>query len=203
MKVKHNAKNRREEIATQRKHQFEKLRAEQTMHRTVAHKTPSVKKPHAESKEDDETLDTRLFLDCIEHMNVEISNDEPPATHSSKSHHPKFIQTANLEAGMPSVEEALQRMDDFFMEMKTNHIKLLKLIHGYGSTGRGGKIREEVRKKLNTLKDRHIIAEYLPGEDFNPFDEKSRRILEVFDESVHDPDFGQYNQGITLVVMNW
>lgn len=203
MKVKRTAKDRREEIATQRKHQFEKLRAEQTMHRTVAHKTPSVKKPHAESKEDDETLDTRLFLDYIEHMNVEISNDETPTTHSSKSHHPEFIQTANLEAGMPSVEEALQRLDGFFMEMNANHIKLLKLIHGYGSTGRGGKIREEVRKKLNTLKDRHIIAEYLPGEDFNPFNEKSRRILEVFVESVHDPDYGQYNPGITLVVMNW
>lgn len=36
-------------------------------------------------------------------------------------------------------------------EMKVSRVKVLKLIHGYDSTGRGGKIRIGIRNELATM----------------------------------------------------
>lgn len=39
---------------------------------------------------------------------------------------------------MPLVDEAVRRMHMGIQEMKVSRVKVVKLIHGYGSTGRGG-----------------------------------------------------------------
>ena len=43
----------------------------------------------------------------------------------------------------------------------------VKLIHGYGSSGKGGKIRLEVRAYLERQKARGKIRDYIPGERFS------------------------------------
>ena len=60
---------------------------------------------------------------------------------------------------MPLVEEALGRMRIGLQEMRVSRAKAVKLIHGYGSTGRGGKIRDAVRDELAVMKRRKIISD--------------------------------------------
>ncbi len=62
-------------------------------------------------------------------------------------------------------------------EMKVSRVKVLKLIHGYDSTGRGGKIRIGIRNELATMQRRGLIKDYIPGEEFGPNPSAVKRIL--------------------------
>lgn len=74
-------------------------------------------------------------------------------------------------------------------------IRVLKVIHGYGSTGRGGATRETVRNwgYLNRGRIRRIIH----GEDYSLTDGVTVELRrEVGDYP--DPDLGAQNGGITV-----
>ena len=60
--------------------------------------------------------------------------------------------TLDLEAGMPLVEHALKRMHFQMDTHRKTGVTVIKLIHGYGSSGTGGKIRIAVRKELAAMK---------------------------------------------------
>ena len=64
----------------------------------------------------------------------------------------------------------------------------VKLIHGYGSSGKGGKIRLELRAYLERQKQRGKIRDYIPGERFSIFDEATRRAFAHCDELRRDRD---------------
>ena len=63
------------------------------------------------------------------------------------------MKTVNLKSDMPSVQEALQRLDREIAVARQQKITLVKLVHGYGSTGAGGDIRIAVQKRLRELAD--------------------------------------------------
>ena len=77
----------------------------------------------------------------------------------------------------------------------------VKLIHGYGSTGRGGKIRVEVRTYLERQKQRGRIRDFIPGERFSIFDEATRRAFGVCDGLRRDSDLDAANNGVTFVIL--
>ena len=102
---------------------------------------------------------------------------------------------------MPIVEEAIRRMSMGIQEMRVSGIRAVKLIHGYGSTGTGGKIRIGIRQELSTMKKRKLIRDFIPGENFGPFDETSRKMTERNRAIARDPDYGRSNHGITIVMI--
>jgi len=65
---------------------------------------------------------------------------------------PSFrMKTVNLEEGMPEVRQALSRLDSELARARKEGCELVKLIHGYGSTGAGGEIRIAVQKRLREM----------------------------------------------------
>lgn len=111
------------------------------------------------------------------------------------------ILTVNLETGMPTVETAKSRMSAALRTAKAQRMTVLKLIHGYGSTGKGGRIRTGVRRELAALKQSGKIKEFVPGEEFSPFDERARRALVACPQLSRDRDYTRCNQGITVVIL--
>lgn len=77
----------------------------------------------------------------------------------------------------------------------------MKLIHGYGSSGKGGKIRLELRAYLERQKQRGKIRDYIPGERFSIFDEATRRAFAHCDELRRDRDLEASNNGMTVVIL--
>jgi hypothetical protein len=73
----------------------------------------------------------------------------------------------NLEAGGPTAEEALERLTVHVRGASEAGIRALIVIHGYGSSGAGGKIKWLVRDALenNFFSDR--VDEYYFGEDLS------------------------------------
>lgn len=145
--------------------------------------------------------ETREFLEYLERYKGPVQKDEGPFSAKRKNKAGSAIGKLNLEDGMPFVEEAVQRLTIGLQEMKVSGIRVVKLIHGYGSTGRGGKICAGVRKKLSDMKHKKLIREFIPGEDFGPMDAASRKLAEQDPKIPRDPDYGRLNHGITIVVL--
>ncbi len=107
----------------------------------------------------------------------------------------------NLEEGRPTVNVGLLRLDHALAEARTDRVPLLKLIHGYGSSGVGGELREQVWKALDALQRSGRIAAYIPGEDFRESNQASWELVKRNKAIRNDRDFGRGNRGITLVVL--
>lgn len=102
---------------------------------------------------------------------------------------------------MPTVAQALSRLQLELRLAKRQGVCVLKIIHGFGSTGRGGKIRIAVRKELEAMQKRGHIAFFVPGEKLTIFEEDTRRLLQLCPAFRKDHDIDRYNNGITAVVL--
>ena len=200
MKQKKNAKEKRAEESRKRKEHWNQDR-EAVPSALVpapfipAPAAPLSKKEKARMREEE----TREFLEYLK-KDIRIVKEEPEDI-KRKTTQRKTIGTLNLESGMPMVEEALSRMNIGLQEMRVSGIKVVRLIHGYGSTGRGGKICAGVREELASMKRKRLIRDYIPGEDFSPMDSSSRKLAETEQNITRDPDYGRVNHGITMVVL--
>jgi hypothetical protein len=101
---------------------------------------------------------------------------------------------------MPVVHEALHRLDCELALARQEKAKLLKLVHGYGSTGAGGDIRIAVQKRLLEKVQNNQICGCIFGEDWSKSNEGSWRLLQSHPELKSDSDLGRRNLGITIVV---
>jgi hypothetical protein len=110
-------------------------------------------------------------------------------------------KTINLEEGHPTVNVGLLRLDRALATARTAGIPILKLIHGYGSSGVGGRLREEVWQALNRHKHNGLIADFIAGEDFRLSNQASWELLKRDKAIKEDRDFGRANRGITIVVL--
>ncbi len=110
------------------------------------------------------------------------------------------MKTVNLKSDMPPVHEALQRLEHELALSRQHGHALLKIVHGYGSTGAGGDIRIAVQRRLQELADRGQIADCIFGEYWSKTDDKTWALLKSRPELKDDPDLGRKNHGITIVV---
>ncbi len=112
-----------------------------------------------------------------------------------------MIVSYNIEKGMPNVETAKRRLDMILAKELSSNTMAIKIIHGYGSSGVGGKLRTEIRKHLMLYARNRKIRDFIPGEEFTIFSEKTRKLLDRFSQVGKDSDLNKYNNGITVVVL--
>ncbi len=200
MKQKMNARQKREAENIRRKNN---LLPRNTAAEEEQRAEPRPVKPAAGPKAEVPSLspeeETREFLEYLAREHMPMIKDDSPAPRRKKQG--SGIPRLNLEDGMPLVEEALSRMNMGIQEMRVSRMKAVKLIHGYGSTGRGGKIRVGVRDELADMKRKRLIKDFIPGEDFGPMNAASRKLAEQDKSVTRDPDYGRMNHGITVVVL--
>lgn len=111
------------------------------------------------------------------------------------------IEIVNLEQGMPTVEAARIKLEEALRSARSRRVQALKVIHGYGSSGRGGAIRRDVQRLLAEKKRAGRIREFVPGERFSPFDPAARSMLGRCPALSRDPDYSRGNDGITIVLL--
>ncbi|HVP11606.1 MAG TPA: Smr/MutS family protein [Phycisphaerae bacterium] len=114
---------------------------------------------------------------------------------------PSAIRIVSIKSGMPTVEEARARLKVELDRARSEGSLVLKLIHGYGSSGVGGTLRRGVRASLRKRLKEGQIRAFVPGEQWDIFNEAARRILEECPELASDQDLNHYNEGITLVLL--
>ncbi len=111
------------------------------------------------------------------------------------------LREINLEVGMPIAADAVRRLTFEIHHSKALGFTALKLIHGYGSSGKGGKIRIAARERLQFLAGKREIRSYICGEDFSIFDEPTRQAFLRCGELRRDRDLDRHNNGVTFVIL--
>ncbi len=107
----------------------------------------------------------------------------------------------NLKSDMPSVPEALDRLERELALARNIKESLLKIIHGYGSSGVGGDIRAAVQRRLRELAEEGQLRGVIFGENWAKSDAETWRLLQSRSELKEDADLGRKNRGITIVVL--
>ncbi|HKU28826.1 MAG TPA: Smr/MutS family protein [Candidatus Sulfotelmatobacter sp.] len=102
---------------------------------------------------------------------------------------------------MPSVPIALQRLEREIAVARQEKASLLKLIHGYGSSGVGGDLRVAIQRRLREMADAGAIQACIFGEDWSKSFDQAWKLLQQQPELKNDPDLGRGNCGITIVVL--
>jgi len=111
------------------------------------------------------------------------------------------IVTLDIECSMPTVEEARQTLKTELEKCRNRKIAALKIIHGYGSSGVGGALRQGLRKSLISRRKEGKVKLVVFGENWNIFDASARSILEQCAELRNDKDLCNSNPGISIVLL--
>ncbi len=113
----------------------------------------------------------------------------------------KLMKVVNLEDGLPSVEQARARLSSELDIARKGTVRVLKIIHGYGSSGVGGDLRIALQAVLRQMADRREIRACIYGENWRNADEHAWELLKQFPELKEDRDLAKGNRGITIVVL--
>lgn len=108
-----------------------------------------------------------------------------------------ILKTINLEIGRPTVEEAIKKFEFELKNAVKSNISCFLFIHGYGSHGKGGLIREELREEIKSLKNQNKIKCYVFGEDFKILNNDANRLRHKYDDL--ERLFHMTNKGVTVV----
>ncbi len=118
----------------------------------------------------------------------------------TKSNNIKY-SSYNLKDDMPTCEEAFRRLSYAINDARAKNIKVLKIIHGYGSTGKGGELRFCLRERFQDMVWQGRLLDYLAGEELSRISKKGRSFLKKFPKLVNDKDFNRSNKGVTFIVL--
>ena len=103
----------------------------------------------------------------------------------------------NIKEGMPLVSEAMDFLKSSIERCRKNKFRCILVIHGYGSSGKGGAIRDKARQWLKAQERNGKIKSVTSGEDFSIFNFKSLELKNKYRES--DPLLRVCNHGVTVV----
>lgn len=95
-------------------------------------------------------------------------------------------------------------MAQFLIELesyKKGGFKVLKVIHGYGSHGKGGIIRTEFLKKCKELKSKHKIEDFVCGDTWNSNKTVRKMAINYCPDLISDVELHFTNPGCSIVIL--
>ena len=111
------------------------------------------------------------------------------------------LREVNLELGKPTVKEAIRRLTFELHHSRAMGCAAIKIIHGYGSSGAGGRIRVEARAYLARLKNKGELRDVIWGEDFSIFNPAVLAAFRRCGALRKDGDLERHNNGITVILL--
>ncbi len=93
-----------------------------------------------------------------------------------------------------AVEQTL--LDTLTSVRNSSTVRVIKVVHGYGSSGRGGSTAAVVRNWAFRLRQR--LRAVIPGEEFSRFDPATQR-MRAETGPFQDPDLDAANRGVTYL----
>ncbi len=118
---------------------------------------------------------------------------------SSRSTSREKIKTINLKKGMPFVDEALDTLSLELELARSQGVKVLRVIHGYGSSGPGGEIKQAVLRELASLSRAGRLHAYVEGDRYSENTNQGRDLLSQFPSLGSTLRSDRHNPGITFV----
>lgn len=109
------------------------------------------------------------------------------------------VTTVNIKAGLPAVDEGIARLEDEIMRAKHSGVRLVRVIHGWGSGGSEGKLKKACRALLKQKKETGRVKSFLPGEEYSRDNPAARNLANRYPELLDSERTDRHNPGITFV----
>lgn len=109
----------------------------------------------------------------------------------------------NLKQDGPTVEEALERLRNCLRSATDLGIKVIILIHGYGASGQGGRIKWAIHEALESNHFSDRVEEYHFGENTAYGSTAYHALLRRRPSlKTHLKHFKEGNAGMTVLILN-
>lgn len=109
--------------------------------------------------------------------------------------------TLDIKSDRQTVSEAIAQFLIELESYKKGGYKVMKIIHGYGSHGQGGAIRNALLKKCQDLKNRHQIEDFICCDNWTPKNTVRRIAINYCPDLLADNDLYLLNPGCTIVIL--
>ena len=103
----------------------------------------------------------------------------------------------NIKQDMPTVSEAMRYLQDSIERKKREKVDVLLIVHGYGSSGKGGSICTKSRQWLKAQERAKVVKQVIFGEDFTIFNFNALALKNKCREL--EPLLHICNNGVTVV----
>ena len=103
----------------------------------------------------------------------------------------------NIKEGMPCVYDAMNNLKTSLERFRKSKYKCALIIHGYGSTGRGGLIHDRARQWLKAQERCGKVKSVIFGEDFSIFNFEALKLKNTYSEL--EGLLRVCNHGVTVV----
>ena len=111
------------------------------------------------------------------------------------------IKSINVEFGL-TCGEALATVEHEIEVLSFNKAtKVLKVIHGYGSSGSGGVIKSGLTELLKRLVKLKKIEDFVQNNKFGTLSDKYKKYTKIYPSLLLDSDLQNLNPGITIVFL--
>lgn len=100
---------------------------------------------------------------------------------------------------MPTVQQAKRRLLESLYAPRGASGPVVKIIHGYGSSGKGGAIRTAIREQITAWQREGKVLKVITGEKWSIFDPESQGLRQRYAFLAKDEDLDRGNEGMTLV----
>jgi len=114
-------------------------------------------------------------------------------------HRVMSLATVNLETGFPNVDDARRRLLSEMQSARARGVRVMKVVHGWGSSGEGGKLGPAIRKSLRLRVKEGKAILVIPGERFSSDTNEGRELVQRHPALRKDRDYNRSNPGITLI----
>ncbi len=110
------------------------------------------------------------------------------------------VRTLDIEAGLPTVEEALRRLEAQLDRARADGVQVVRIIHGWGSSsGGGGRIRAAARQWLQRQREAGRLRSVFLGDHYTHTSPAGRDFLRRHPALRPAERTDRENPGITFV----
>lgn len=111
------------------------------------------------------------------------------------------FQVINLKEFNQTEFQAIKELEIFIDLCKKADVKAIKIIHGYGSHGRGGAIQKAVLNFARSQLKLKKIKMFLLGNEWTIASEKALKVIYAAKSCYNDEDLNKLNPGITIILL--
>ena len=111
----------------------------------------------------------------------------------------EMVRTLNIKDGLPTVEDGIGRLCSELACARQDGVVLVRVIHGYGSSGAGGTLRDACHACLAKLIEGGQILRFIPGDQYSHGRAATRQLMTRFPELKKSMPTDSKNYGITFI----
>ena len=112
-----------------------------------------------------------------------------------------MIRVVNIKEGNPNTDYALFLLDEEIKYSRAIGNRVIVVIHGYGSHGQGGLIKEVLKQYLPELKKKHLITDFVYGEKWGDLNETKKLICSICPEAILNDNLQGLNSGVSVILL--